>query len=886
MAAEKINIASLQIDSSKVIQESVKLKKVIDEVKVAQAALRKEGDTSSKTYVENEVKLKSLGKAYRDNQTFAISLEKANKDLVKTMSTENKSVQELRDSRSQLIKIVNQLNSANSQFQGTKEEEIALRDRLNDSIDKQTKALREGSSEFNSSKDKIGEYKDEMGAAFQELNIFNGGLLGLVSRSKAAGGSTQFLTTNLKAAGKGILGLTKASLSFIATPLGIVLAAIAGAFFLVQNAMNRSEDSTNKVKVAFASVSGIVQKVLKVLEPLGVFLIDNIVKGFELAGEAAEKSMELISSGLSLLGFDDEANSVNEFSESIKNAAKEGRDLARAEIEMEKAQRVARLTLLEYQKQAEDLRQIRDDSTKGIKAQQKANEDLSAVLKEQGEVEKAIAQTAIDFANKRIKIQGETKENLDLQAQAVTELADVQERINGQESEQLTNRVALQKEAAAQAKKIQEDAIKLQGEQLDKFIQEQGVRAKTLEEQLKVAESIAKREIEIKDAELKAKVISETKYASEVLKINNDLGLLRAELAVSNFEKELESYIELNQSKIDNEKFLSEEVYNEEVSRLERIAEARREFEAQRLSEGVISQTEYNEAIKQVNSDNQDSVNELEAERREAENVREAEDYLNKIEVAKLRAADEFEQKQIELDVSKRQEVANAEATGADVAIINEKYAELQKQLDRSVRDANLDGLGNVLGGAKDFFGEKSQVGKVAAIGEATVNTYQAANLALATYPAPFGAISAGVAIASGLANVAKIQGTPIKFNDGGILKGDSHANGGIPFLINGKAGFEAEGNESIINAKSTSMFAPLLSAINVAGGGKKFNTGGSLGSVINSGSMVSLINYDLLASKVSEANASLPNPVVGVSEIQEVAGNIETVENLATFGN
>jgi hypothetical protein len=47
------------------------------------------------------------------------------------------------------------------------------------------------------------------------------------------------------------------------------------------------------------------------------------------------------------------------------------------------------------------------------------------------------------------------------------------------------------------------------------------------------------------------------------------------------------------------------------------------------------------------------------------------------------------------------------------------------------------------------------------------------------------------------------------------LLKGASHANGGIPI--------EAEGGEAIINKRSTSMFLPVLSAINEAGGGVPF---------------------------------------------------------------
>lgn len=59
-----------------------------------------------------------------------------------------------------------------------------------------------------------------------------------------------------------------------------------------------------------------------------------------------------------------------------------------------------------------------------------------------------------------------------------------------------------------------------------------------------------------------------------------------------------------------------------------------------------------------------------------------------------------------------------------------------------------------------------------------------------------------------------------------GVVIGPSHADGGVKFGM-GDTVAELEGGEAIINKKSTSMFRPLLSAINVAGGGRKFAEGG-----------------------------------------------------------
>jgi myosin heavy subunit len=61
---------------------------------------------------------------------------------------------------------------------------------------------------------------------------------------------------------------------------------------------------------------------------------------------------------------------------------------------------------------------------------------------------------------------------------------------------------------------------------------------------------------------------------------------------------------------------------------------------------------------------------------------------------------------------------------------------------------------------------------------------------------------------------------------EGGMFEGKSHAEGGVKFASGGKI-LEAEGGEAIINKRSTAMFKPMLSAMNAAGGGKKFALGG-----------------------------------------------------------
>ena len=97
---------------------------------------------------------------------------------------------------------------------------------------------------------------------------------------------------------------------------------------------------------------------------------------------------------------------------------------------------------------------------------------------------------------------------------------------------------------------------------------------------------------------------------------------------------------------------------------------------------------------------------------------------------------------------------------------------DFQKQEQQKTKIAQLeaqnrlDVTSNVIGQAQALFAKDSIAYKFLGIARATVDTYRAANLALASFPPPFGAIAAGLSIATGLANVAKIA--EVGFASGG----------------------------------------------------------------------------------------------------------------------
>ena len=120
-------------------------------------------------------------------------------------------------------------------------------------------------------------------------------------------------------------------------------------------------------------------------------------------------------------------------------------------------------------------------------------------------------------------------------------------------------------------------------------------------------------------------------------------------------------------------------------------------------------------------------------------------------------------------------------------------------------------------------------------------------NEVIAGVPFPFNvtnalitSASAGVSFGAQVAAISQRKYVDKKFADGGIVNGPSHDQGGVPFTVQGRGGYEMEGGEYIVNKRATSMHRDLLDRINKSGkmnptvGRMKFAEGGLVSSPMN----------------------------------------------------
>lgn len=796
MALEKINLAEFNFDVEAVVSQAAETRKAIEQIKNEQKELVKQGKSTDDAFVKNAVTLRGLNRDYNAQLKIVEQVMNATGKAIPiqqridaVMAKEATTIEELRAQNSELTKIRNQVNIST-------EEGAAQLAVLNAKLDDNNDLIKENVSELEQQKIGIGGYTDAIMDAFQGTGLFDSALNDLKSILTSLTPVYDGLKSNLSDAVSGFknvaegteemsaaqkastiaTNLTSSSLkllkvALIGTGIGAIVVLLGSLVAYLQS----SEQASNKFSKVLAGLGGIVKGVMRALEPLGELVLDVIVVAFEKMGSIATATFGLISKGLRALGFDNAADSVDSFSNSMSTASKQAQAYADAQAKADEAQRKYNITQLEYQKRAERLRQIRDDESKSAAERIQANEDLGKVLQEQIAAEQQLAATALAAANIRIAAEGRTKEALDQQAEAMERMVDIQERVEGQISEQMTNRISIEKEAADKAKEIAQRRVDQMNQELELYRAQQSTRAMTLEQQIKLEEDIAVRSKKILDQQLKSKLISQTEYNTQILQADAELAKKRMDLAQENLSRELSQA----ENKVEVEKAISTAVgkvaIDEERKRATELKDLRAAYETERFEQGITSETEYQDAIAELNHNYRLKEIELDKQMKEALKAEQAEqaqlDYDTAIAALEARNANEYEIRQEQINQQRDQELAAARQKYTDSVmlaqaelLINQQADNAEMQLEKQKNDAILQSKADLAGSIADILGQETVLGKAAAIAQSTINTYQGATKALATLPPPASYIAAAATIATGLKSVASIVGVSTVF--------------------------------------------------------------------------------------------------------------------------
>jgi len=858
MAKKETIIIELDFDTSDFTKDAAKLNKEISDLNNQQKELKKSGEEGSIQYQKNTEALRANKKELNETNKTIDQLTTANKSTAG-------SNEQLRAQLSILTKEYNGLSEA-ERTNGARGKE------LNAQINQTTDTLKENEEGIGDNRRSVGDY------------------------GKALSG-TPF--------GSFIGGLKSMGAALIANPIGLVITAIVVALKALYEAFQTTEDGENKTAKATAIISTIFSKLLDALEPLASFIVDVLGAAFEYLSKQVEDAAKAIEAGLEFFGFGDAAAGLREYRGEIEATAKAVAQIADDRAEADKLERGLIVESAKAQRAIAEARgQVNDKENVSAADRKAALEEAATLTDELAAKQEAAAKLRFEALKLENTLTNSNKEALTAEAEAEADLINIQSQRANLQKGLLSDRKKVNAEIAkanADAVKAAQDAqkreIDSQKLQIQLFIESQGIRAKTLDEQLKLSEQIAAKEVEILKKELAAKIISQEEYELAILQIQNEQLLKQSEAVAENAQRELDIIIEANSQKLEANQFLTDELFIQEQEKNARILEAQLEFEALRLEQGLTTEQEYQDAVRGIKEENAEVDKALAEEKAAADNEQRIVDLENQREIDILNREDEFALRQADLEIQKAQELANAETTGADKALIEEKFAKFSTKIEKEQRKAQVGEALAAFDAIAGLAAGNAEAAKAIAIAQAIINGFQGVTAVLAaqsTIPEPFGSILKGVTAAAigatALINVNKIRSTPVpkKAAKGGVFGGNLHSQGGNKGYFQDGTVVEVERGElfAVVNRNSTGMLNN-LSALNEAGGGVSFGRGGTKSFLQDGGIAIDNVSNQIDSEiesslQIVAAIESLPPPVVIVQDINEVQGATVAVEQRA----
>lgn len=529
-----------------------------------------------------------------------------------------------------------------------------------------------------------------------------------------------------------------------------------------------------------AIVDNLIERFNSFLDTLG-FIADGIKNLFTGEFDAALESFK--SAGKESV---DVLTGVNNTVDRVTDAVVEGAaafgkyvaETYKANEELVKLQNNAKLAAAEqarlaeqYDRQAELLRQTRDDESKSIQDRIDANTKLGEVLEKQEKAELSAAQAQVAAAQATYN-HNKTIDNQVALTQALAGVDGVRAKIAGLKSEQLVNQIALNKELNELYKAQQQSAsdlavneAKFNADSIKNDIDRLNAQRDVLEQEKKIQLDRLQSEIDKYAEGTQARLDAEIEFAQKKQEIEQNLltnsnAITEAELTRSN---------ELTMMRINNE--LTGYDQRKALLDLEYA-------EKERLAFGDAEKITAIEAEKQL------KLRQLNQETFE-KNLELAQQGLNALQ-GFLDAS--FTTQQNELKAAQDAELLAFEASYAQRFATVEKGSEAEKKLTETAQKEKDAILKRNEAKQLEFAKKQFQAQKKMQLAGAVIDAAKAINASLAAapvaigvVPSPVGIASLATAIATGAASIAKIAATKFEspavtgeIPTGGIAAGEA----------------------------------------------------------------------------------------------------------------
>lgn len=712
--------------------------------------------------------------------------------------------------------------------------------------------------------DKINAVTKELKGAEEATGRFNRNVGNYENAIKSVFGNNQ-LVAGIQAVRNGIIGISKAFDLLKSHPVIAVISVITALFLKLANSAKNNEEQYVKLQQVLAPLKMAMDGITRVVESIvDVFL------------SAAQAVTGLVGAFLDFIGVGD---SINQNSKDYIELEKQKLDLANKE----------RSDLVENAKlsmEASDLR------AKSAQRDKYSAEERIQFLNKAIDKEKAMADNELEQAKQRLEIAKKeaertknSKEVNDELAQAEANLYNVQKEYNTKTRELYSQR----SEAQTKLNQEEEQRLQLVQERSDKELA--AMRALRDSENALIADSVEKQRAAINSSY--DDQIADLRKRMETEENLTDQARAAMSATIENLEKKRTAELaELNEESI-REKLEQEAAYIEQ--RLQLATEGTIQeysLKAEQLKkekEIELSNTKLTAEQKQLIEDSyQKKLDEMtsEYERKKQEKAMEALELelSNRLAAAKIAGEDEL---QVELENAKKRLDSLQQLEGESDAEFKARQLEAQQeyldakeelaQREIEIEQAKFEAASQITGALSGLFeqlGEDNKafmiLSKTLALAEVAINTGKAISSAVAeAAKGPFGIAKAVSLIATIISNMTTAIGiiNSAKFADGGLVEGPgTGTSDSIPAMLSN--------GESVMTAKATSMFAPLLSAINVAGGGVPIQ-------VREKSSQA--LGEEMIARAIARGMQDV-HPIVSVTEINKVGSQVKVVENLGSI--
>ena len=713
--------------------------------------------------------------------------------------------------------------------------------------------------------DKINAVTKELKGAEEATGRFNRNVGNYENAIKSVFGNNQ-LVAGIQAVRNGVIGVSKAFDLLKSHPVIAVISVITALFLKLANSAKNNEEQYVKLQQVLAPLKMAMDGITRVVESIvDVFL------------SAAQAVTGLVGAFLDFIGVGD---SINQNSKDYIELEKQKLDLANKE----------RSDLVENAKlsmEASDLR------AKSAQKDKYSAEERIQFLNEAIDKEKAMADNELEQAKQRLEIAKKeaertknSKEVNDELAQAEANLYNVQKKYNTKTRELYSQR----SEAQTKLNQEEEQRLQLVQERSDKELA--AMRALRDSENALIKDSFEKQKADINAsyddqiADLKKRMETEENLTTEAKAAMS--------ATIANLEKQRDAELaEVNEESI-REKLEQEAAYIEQ--RLQLATEGTIQeysLKAEQLKkekEIELSNTKLTAEQKQLIEDSyQKKLDEMtsEYERKKQEKAMEALELelSNRLAAAKIAGEDEL---QVELENAKKRLDSLQQLEGESDAEFKARQLEAQQeyldakeelaQREIEIEQAKFEAASQITGALSGLFeqlGEDDKafmiLSKTLALAEVAINTGKAISSAVAASATKgiFGIAEAVSLIATIITNMTTAIGiiNSAKFADGGLVEGPgTGTSDSIPAMLSN--------GESVMTARATSMFAPLLSAINVAGGGVPIQ-------VREKSSQA--LGEEMIARAIARGMQDV-HPIVSVTEINKVGSQVKVVENLGSI--